>query len=98
LLDAYALAAALRSAPDVPSALALAVRLRKAHVAIYQTMSYLFTPVYQSDSRILPLLRDQLVGPLAKLWPATAILAMIVGGLVGAPLRQLGLSEEGAAE
>jgi salicylate hydroxylase len=59
------------------------------------SMSYLFTPVYQSDSRILPLLRDRLVGPLAKLWPATAILAAIVGGLVGRPLQRLGLSPEG---
>jgi salicylate hydroxylase len=95
LLDACALAVALRSAPDVQSALALAVRLRKAHVAIYQSMSYLFTPVYQSDSRVLPLLRDRLVGPLARIWPTTAILAAIVAGLVGAPLRHLGLSLEG---
>jgi len=95
LLDAYALAAALRSAPDVPSALAGAVQMRKSHVTIYQSMSYLFTPVYQSDSRILPLLRDRLVGPLAKLWPATAILAAIVAGLIGSPLRRLGLSLEG---
>jgi salicylate hydroxylase len=98
LLDAYALAAALRSAPDLPSALALAVRLRRTHVAIYQSMSYLFTPAYQSDSRILPLLRDRLVGPLARIWPATAILAAIVGGLVGWPLQRLGLSEDGAAD
>jgi salicylate hydroxylase len=98
LLDAYALAAALRSAPDVATALELAVRMRKAHVAIYQSMSYLFTPVYQSDSRILPLLRDRLVGPLARLWPATSILAVIVGGLVGWPLQRLGLSGDGAAD
>jgi salicylate hydroxylase len=98
LLDAYALAAALRVSPDAPSALARAVQLRNAHVAIYQSMSYLFTPVYQSDSRVLPFLRDSLVGPLAKLWPATAILAAIVSGFVGGPLRRLGLSEDGAAQ
>jgi 2-polyprenyl-6-methoxyphenol hydroxylase-like FAD-dependent oxidoreductase len=95
LLDAWALAAALRSSPDVPSALARAVQMRRAHVAIYQSMSYLFTPVYQSDSRLLPLLRDRLVGPLARIWPATWLLAAIVGGLVGEPLRRLGLSLDG---
>jgi 2-polyprenyl-6-methoxyphenol hydroxylase-like FAD-dependent oxidoreductase len=93
LLDAYALAAALRATPDVASALARAVETRKAHVAIYQGMSRMFTPVYQSDSRVLPFLRDRLAGPLARRWPATAILATIVAGYVGAPLRRLGLSE-----
>jgi 2-polyprenyl-6-methoxyphenol hydroxylase-like FAD-dependent oxidoreductase len=93
LLDAYALAVALRASPDLPAALARAVAMRKAHVAIYQGMSRLFTPVYQSDSRALPFLRDRLVGPLARRWPATSILAHIVAGYVGAPLRRLGLSE-----
>lgn len=97
LLDAHALAMSLRAEPDVAAALARAVSLRRSHVAIYQTMSLLFTPVYQSDSRLLPLLRDWLVGPLAKRWPATAVLAAIVAGLVGSPLRRLGLSRDGIA-
>ena len=98
LLDAHALGLALRAEPDVASALARAVRLRRAHAAIYQAMSLLFTPVYQSDSRVLPWLRDWLVGPIAKVWPATPILAAIVGGLVGAPLDRLGLSRRGSGE
>ena len=49
------------------------------------------TPVYQSDSRVLPLLRDMLVGPLSKLWPATWIQAAMVSGLIGDPLRRCGL-------
>ena len=97
LLDAHALAMSLRAGPDIAAALARAVALRRAHVAIYQAMSLLFTPVYQSDSRVLPLLRDWLVGPLAKTWPATAVLALIVAGLVGSPLRKLGLSRNAAA-
>ena len=91
LLDAYALAMAIRAEPDVESALARAVRARRAHVMTYQAMSRLFTPVYQSDSRMLPILRDRLVGPLSKVWPATTILAMIVSGLLAAPLGKLGL-------
>jgi 2-polyprenyl-6-methoxyphenol hydroxylase-like FAD-dependent oxidoreductase len=80
LLDAYALARALRSEADVAWALARYEALRARHVRLYQWMSSLFTPVYQSDSRLLPLVRDRLVGPLAGLWPATAIQAAMVSG------------------
>ena len=54
-------------------------------------MSAVFTPVYQSDDRVLPALRDWLVGPLSKLWPATRIQAAMVSGLSGGPLKPLGL-------
>lgn len=91
LLDAYALAKALREAADIPAALRLARTLRHRHVAIYQAMSALFTPVYQSDSRLLPLVRDRVVVPLGRVWPATAIQAAMVSGLIGNPLRPLGL-------
>ncbi|MDQ0465517.1 2-polyprenyl-6-methoxyphenol hydroxylase-like FAD-dependent oxidoreductase [Caulobacter ginsengisoli] len=91
LLDAYALALALRGEPTLGEALKKAIRLRRRHVRLYQAMSLLFTPVYQSDSRILPFLRDRVVGPLSKLWPATWIQAAMVGGLVGDPLGPLGL-------
>jgi salicylate hydroxylase len=91
LLDAWALAQGLREGADVADALARAVGLRRGHVRLYQAMSALFTPVYQSDSRVLPLLRDLLVGPLSKLWPATWLQAAMVSGLVGRPLGRLGL-------
>ncbi len=91
LLDAYALALALRGADDVASALGHAVALRRRHVRLYQALTALFTPVYQSDSRVLPFVRDHLVGPLSKLWPATWIQAAMVSGLVGDPLGPLGL-------
>ena len=87
LLDAYALVLALRAGDA-----AQAIRLRRGHVLLYQAMSALFTPVYQSDSRVLPWLRDWLVGPLSTLWPATTLQAAMVSGLVGSPLRRLGLS------
>src|SRR6185436_9875384 len=73
LLDAYALSLALRKHGDVADALAEVVRLRRWHVQLYQVMSALLTPVYQSDSRLLPFARDRLVGPLSTLWPATWI-------------------------
>ena len=92
LLDAYALALALRGAQDLADALAGTVRLRQRHVRTYQMLSALFTPVYQSDSRALPFVRNRLVGPLSKLWPATTIQAAMVSGLIGGPLKPLGLA------
>jgi salicylate hydroxylase len=91
LLDAYALSLALRTTADVAKALALAVSLRRRHVRLYQRLTALLTPVYQSDGYVLPVVRDRLVGPLSKLWPATRIQAALVSGLVGEPLKPLGL-------
>ena len=72
--------------------------MRRRHVRTYQWLTALFTPVYQSDSRVLPFIRDRLVGPLSRLWPATTIQAAMVSGLVGNPLRPLALSAELPAE
>ena len=91
LLDAHALALALRQTDGVEPALRTFVRLRGRHVRLYQAASALFTPVYQSDGRLLPVARDRLVGPLARRWPAKRILARMVSGLVGDPLTPLGL-------
>ena len=65
--------------------------MRRRHVRLYQWLTWLFTPVYQSDSRLLPAIRDWLVGPVSKLWPATTIQAAMVSGLIGNPLAPLGL-------
>jgi 2-polyprenyl-6-methoxyphenol hydroxylase-like FAD-dependent oxidoreductase len=92
LLDAWALATALRHDHGVDAAIRSAVALRRRHIMIYQAMSWLFTPVYQSDSRVLPFVRDWLVGPLSKAWPADWIQAAMVSGLIGRPLQKLGLS------
>ncbi|WP_174291983.1 FAD-dependent oxidoreductase [Sphingomonas bacterium] len=94
LLDAYALAIALRRTEDVAAALGRFSQLRSRHVRLYQAASALFTPVYQSDGRLLPLVRDRLVGPLANRWPAKRILAQMVSGLIGDPLTPLGLAAD----
>lgn len=91
LLDAYALALGLRQQSNIDAAIAKAVSLRRSHVLLYQGLTAFFTPVYQSDSRWIPIIRDRLVGPLSKLWPATWIQTAIVSGLIGNPLRKLGL-------
>ncbi|WP_454886454.1 FAD-dependent oxidoreductase [Sphingomonas oryzagri] len=91
LIDAYALALALRTTQDVDAAIGRAIALRRRHVRLYQWLTALFTPVYQSDGRALPFVRDRLVGPLSRLWPATRIQAAMVAGLIGDPLGPLGL-------
>jgi 2-polyprenyl-6-methoxyphenol hydroxylase-like FAD-dependent oxidoreductase len=91
LLDAWALAKALREEADLATALSRAVGTRRFHVRLYQALSALFTPAYQSDSRILPFIRDRIVPPFGNLWPATRIQAAMVAGTFGGPLRPLGL-------
>ena len=92
LLDAYALALALTGTPAGRDPLERAVALRRRHVLLYQGMSRLFTPFYQSDGRAPPVLRDLLVGPASRIGPAPRLLAAMVAGIVGAPLRPLGLT------
>jgi 2-polyprenyl-6-methoxyphenol hydroxylase-like FAD-dependent oxidoreductase len=93
LLDAWALAKSLREHDSLPEALAAAVAMRRRHVRRYQAMSDWLTPVYQSDGRLLPLLRDWLVGPFARVWPIPGIQAAMVAGVVGDPLKPLGLQK-----
>lgn len=94
LLDAWALARGLNDHRELSDALSAAVRLRRGHVRLYQGLSRLFTPAYQSDGRALPWTRDRLVAPLARLWPVTRIQAEMVAGTFGGPLRQLGLAAQ----
>lgn len=91
LLDAWALSRAMESTRSIDQALRHAIQLRRRHVQVYQWLTWLFTPVYQSDSRVLPVIRDLLVGPIARLWPATTIQAAMVAGLVVNPLPGLKL-------
>jgi 2-polyprenyl-6-methoxyphenol hydroxylase-like FAD-dependent oxidoreductase len=91
LLDAWALALALREEDRLEPALRRAVALRRAHVRLYQALSALFTPAYQSDSVVLPWIRDRIVPPFGRLWPATRIQAEMVAGTFGGPMERLGL-------
>ncbi len=88
LLDAYALIECLKTWP-VQKALPKYVKARKWHINAYQTLSWAFTPMYQSDSRSLPVLRDYLLGPLSKVTPVPMILSSLVKGSLITPLRGL---------
>lgn len=92
LLDAWALAQAMRTSASIGEALAWAVHLRQGHVRLYQQLSWWLTPVYQSDGALVPMLRDRLVAPLSLVPPMPHLLATLVSGLVGAPLGRLGLA------
>lgn len=93
LLDAAALAHALAAEADVETALAGYARARRMHVRAFQWMSYALTPFYQSDSRLIPLLRDTLVASVAKVPPVPAILAAMVSGTMFDPFTPAGLEE-----
>ncbi|NEX93648.1 NAD(P)/FAD-dependent oxidoreductase [Caulobacter sp. 17J65-9] len=97
LLDAAALAAGLARHADVGEALAAYARLRRGHVRLYQTLSRLFTPFYQSDSRLLPAVRDVLLSPASGLPFAPRVLATLVSGLIGDPLARLDLEHAPSA-
>ncbi|MGE4250223.1 MAG: FAD-dependent oxidoreductase [Parvibaculaceae bacterium] len=83
LLDVRALALALERSATVAEALALYAKARRLHVRLYQLMSLIFTPFYQSDSHLLPVLRDWLAAPASRVPPMARGLARIVSGEVG---------------
>ena len=91
LLDAYALALALRTSGDVADALKIYAGLRRSHIRFYQAMSAMFTPFYQSDSRVLPWLRDWFVAPATGLPVVRGFTAAMVAGTIFDPRRTLGL-------
>jgi 2-polyprenyl-6-methoxyphenol hydroxylase-like FAD-dependent oxidoreductase len=76
---------------EVQAALAHAETSRRFHVRLYQALSLLFTPAYQSDGRIMPFVRDRIVPPFGTRWPATRIQAAMVAGTFGGGLKPLGL-------
>lgn len=83
LLDAWALSKALEQCSDVQSALTAYAACRRWHVRAFQAISLALTPFYQSDSRVLALLRDGLFGPVAKLPIARRIVAGLISGMLG---------------
>jgi len=85
LLDALALFTALQNHP-LAQALPRYAAMRRWHVRSYQIMSALFTPAYQSDSRVLPLLRDHVLAPCGQLPGIRQVLTALVSGDMLPPL------------
>lgn len=88
LLDAAALVKCLAIFP-MEEALPRYANARRLHTNMYQAMSWAFTPMYQSNSRILPIMRDYILGPLSKVPPVPAILSSLLKGPMINPIRGL---------
>jgi 2-polyprenyl-6-methoxyphenol hydroxylase-like FAD-dependent oxidoreductase len=89
LLDALALARALETQTNLDAALGEYARMRALHIKLYQLASWMFTPAYQSDSDAFAFVRDWIMSPLSRLPPAPAVLAALVAGEIGAPLKTM---------
>jgi 2-polyprenyl-6-methoxyphenol hydroxylase-like FAD-dependent oxidoreductase len=79
LLDAAALAKALETLP-LEQALPAYGKARRWHVGVYQAFSAVFTPAYQSDSRLLPVVRDNVLFPLSRIPPFPSVLSQLISG------------------
>jgi 2-polyprenyl-6-methoxyphenol hydroxylase-like FAD-dependent oxidoreductase len=84
LMDVMALADAMEKSSTVAEALEAYAKARRFHVRLYQAMSAVFTPFYQSDSNLLPVFRDWLVAPMTRIPGVPRLLANIVAGRLGA--------------
>ena len=80
LADAWTLAHALRTGPDLATALAAYARGRAAHVRWYQWTTRLMMPVFQSDLEPLAWPRDGLAPLLTRV---PGVPALLVGTLCG---------------
>lgn len=88
LLDALALVRGLSAGPTLQEGLKNYARMRYWHVRLFQWASAAFTPFYQSDSRVLPLVRDWFAAPLSRLPVADRVLARLVSGMTTSPLAR----------
>lgn len=91
LLNAMAVAMALRLSRDPLMVPALTVQLRGWHVVLYQWVTAFFTPLYQSDAALPAWVRDRLFAPASRYWPGKQVQAALMSGLAGNPLPRLGL-------
>ncbi len=93
LLDARALAFALSRNDDFAEALKNYAVSRRLHLKLFQSLSLLLTPFYQSDSHLIPLLRDVLMSSVAKVPPMPSLLSHMVCGTLVDPYSKIGLQE-----
>jgi len=89
LLDSLALTQAMNCHDQHTDYAALYARMRRNHVRLYQAASYLLTPFYQSDSRILPTLRDTFFEPVSKLPYSAKIVTSLGSGLTANPINAI---------
>ncbi|WP_337270958.1 FAD-dependent oxidoreductase [Oryzifoliimicrobium ureilyticus] len=93
LLDAMSLILALKREASIADALAAHLAQRRPHITLYQMLSLLLTPFYQSDSRLLPFMRDIAIGPVTALPGVRQLVSHLVTGELLDPLRRIGLTD-----
>jgi salicylate hydroxylase len=93
LIDAASLTLALSRAPTLADALSLHLRQRGPHVWLYQTLSLVLTPFYQSDSLVLPAMRDIAIGPTTRLPLVRQLVSRLVTGDFLGPIERIGLRD-----
>jgi salicylate hydroxylase len=81
--DATALSSKLKQASEAYAG------KRRAHVRFYQIACYLLTPFYQSDSRVLPMLRDVFFEPVSRLPFMRKIITALGSGMMLWPFRKI---------
>ncbi len=79
LLDASILAEAMAEYPT-RKALKVFRRRRMLHLKLYQTLSLLMTPLYQSDRRLNAAIRDRIVTPFAQSRLGASLVGRIITG------------------
>jgi 2-polyprenyl-6-methoxyphenol hydroxylase-like FAD-dependent oxidoreductase len=84
LLDAMALTLALDA--GLTEALPRYHAMRRWHRRFYQAFSAVLTPMYQSHSATLPVLRDHILAPMGRIRPVRGVLTALVSGDVLPPL------------
>jgi FAD-dependent urate hydroxylase len=84
LLDALALADAIDTLPDLPSAMKRYEEIRRAHVRWYSLGSHWLTPLFQSEHDAIARLRDLFFDPLSRLPVIRQISLQLLTGSLGA--------------
>lgn len=82
LLDAFALSEAIRQASNVRQISKKYRKARSFHIQLYQALSVIFTPLYQSNGKLLPLIRDLAIHYLARLPLVRTFIAKTVSGML----------------
>ena len=91
LLDAASLCTAMIREATVGDAISRHLRQRQMHIRFYQLLSRVLTPFYQSDSKVLPMSRDLMIGPATKLPFLRSLITTLVTGELLDPVGRIGL-------
>ena len=81
LLDAIALAECIAKAPELPVALECYTQLRREHLHFYADASRRLTPLFQSELKLLPWLRDLFMNLSTKLPVAGTLIRDVLVGV-----------------